>query len=106
MSKYKKTFWTFIKKVCERDQIPFKVDGETDDMVEVSITCSEDRLLEVLEDAMCERQRDETTAKIPVYSYRTLKNKEKLHRLQALNGKKGFHVLRQDIEKCKEELLV
>ena len=106
MSKYEKTFWSFIRKICERDQIPFTVNGETEDMVEVSITCSEDRLLEVLEDAMCERQRDETAAKIPLYSYRTLKNKEKLHRLQALNGKKGFHVLKQDMGKCQAEGLI
>ena len=36
---------------------------------------------------------DELQAKIPVYSKRTLENKEKLSRLQEYYGKKGFHVM-------------
>ena len=50
-------------------------------------------LEELEEDIACEEQRQGTQAKIPVYSRRTMENKEKLSRLQEYYGKKGFHVL-------------
>lgn len=52
-------------------------------------------LEELEEDIACEEQRQGTQAKIPVYSRRTMENKEKLSRLQEYYGKKGFHVLQQ-----------
>lgn len=106
MAKYSKSLWPFIEQVCERDQISIKGKSIEKDMVEAELICSEDRSMEVLEDAMCEVQRDTTVSKIPVYSYNTLKNKEKLHRLMKLNGKRGFHVLKQDYDKCKKECLI
>lgn len=106
MAKYSKALWPFIEQVCARDQISIRGKSIENDMVEAELICSADRSMEVLEDAMCEEQRDTTVSKIPVYSYNTLKNKEKLHRLMKLNGKHGFHVLKQDYEKCKKECLI
>ena len=52
----------------------------------------------MLEDALCEKQRDTTICRIPVYSVRTYKNKPKFERLRKLNGKKGFRILNQDLK--------
>lgn len=93
-------------KVLERDEIPYQ-EIRKEDQIQLYLPETSNRgFTVILEDALCEKQRDETNSKVPVYSYRTLKNKEKLHRLQALNGKKGFHVLKQDMGKCQAEGLI
>lgn len=106
MAQYSKTLWPFIEQVCERDGISIKKRSEENEMIIADLICSTDRSMEVVEDALCEEQRNSTTAKLPVYSYNTLKNKEKLHRLMNLNGKRSFHVLKQDYERCKAECLI
>ena len=88
----------YIISVLKRDEIPYEVEKGCI----ISAPISNRGFTEILEDALCEKQRDETECKIPVYSYRTIRNPEKFSRLKKLNGKKGFHVLQQDIPKFKE----
>ena len=92
-------------KVLERDEIPYQ-EIRKEDQIQLYLPETSNRgFTVILEDALCEKQRDETKSKIPVYSYRTLKNREKRNRLMSINGKKGFHILRQDIEKCQKAQL-
>lgn len=80
----------YLLHVLKRDEINYTVNGN------VTFVLPDDINLEELEeDIACEEQRQGTQAKIPVYSKRTLENKEKLSRLQEYYGKKGFHVLQQ-----------
>ena len=101
--KFTKKEWENIKFVCNRDDFGTGNITEEGDFIYADIECSEERLEEVLEDAKCEAQRNATQARIPVYSYRTVKNPEKLERLKKLYGKNGFHVLQDDVEKFRKE---
>lgn len=49
----------------------------------------------LMEDAHCEKQRHQHISNIPVYSERTIANREKLERLQRINGRRGFIRLRK-----------
>ena len=104
--KFTKKEWENIKFVCNRDDITIGNVIEEGDSVYADIECSEERLEEVLEDAKCEEQSKETLGHLPVYSYRTIKNPKKLHRLMKLNGRRGFYILKADRQKCKEEGLL
>ena len=101
--KFTKKEWENIEFVCNRDDIGIGNVIEEGDFVYADIECSEERLEEVLEDAQCEAQSKETLGHLPVYSYRTIKNPQKLHRLMKLNGRRGFYVLRADQKRCEEE---
>ena len=102
MMKFSKKEWENIEFVCNRDDIGIGNVIEEGDFVYADIECSEERLEEVLEDAKCEEQRNATRTRLPVYSYRTIRNPEKLERLRKLNGRRGFHYLKQDEDKCRE----
>lgn len=88
----------YIVLVLKRDGIPFVYTKVEDDYV-FTIQISNRRFTEVLEDALCEKQRERYISRIPVYSYRTLMNQSKLQRLQKLNNRSGYHVLKADEEK-------
>lgn len=80
----------YLLHVLKRDRIDYTQSGN------VVFNLPDDIDLDELEeDIACEEQRQGTQAKIPVYSKRTLENKEKLSRLQEYYEKKGFHVLQQ-----------
>ncbi|MCC2255961.1 hypothetical protein LKD70_16335 [Ruminococcus sp. CLA-AA-H200] len=86
----------FLIHVLKRDNIAYSLaDDGTFDLPDTV------NLDELAEDAACEEQRQTTVAKVPVYSKRTLENKEKLERLQAFYGKRGFHVLQKDQDACR-----
>lgn len=91
----------YILHVLERDKIRYSIndDGDFDLPDDIDLT-------ELAEDVMCEEQRQNTEAKIPVYSKRTLENKEKLLRLKAFYGKNGFHVLKSDKKACEDAGLI
>lgn len=95
-----KTMLPYVKYVLERDQINFVCyeEAELSNCI-VSLAVSNRRFTEIIEDALCEKQRDETFCKTPVYSLRTIKNKNKRDRLMQLNQKKGFHILKKDMER-------
>lgn len=86
----------YILHVLERDKINYSVTDDGDFSLPGDID-----LTELAEDVMCEEQRQNTEAKIPVYSKRTLENKEKFARLKAFYGKNGFHVLKSDKKACQ-----
>lgn len=100
----KKTYtligWHNAKHVCDRDNINYQIVDENESEITIEIDLSEDAVEEFEEDVLCEKQRQETESKLPVYSYRTLTNREKRDRLMAFYGKRGFHTLRQDYEKA------
>lgn len=80
----------YLLHVLKRDRINYTQSGN------VVFNLSDDIDIDELEEEIkCEEQRQKTQAKIPVYSKRTLENKEKLSRLQEYYEKKGFHVLQQ-----------
>ena len=89
----------FIFHVLERDNIRYSVTEDGSFILPDDID-----LIELAEDVACEEQRQSTEAKIPVYSKRTLENKEKLARLKAFYGKNGFHVLEKDKDVCMPEI--
>ena len=95
----------YVETICRRDCIPYAI--TTVECGEISLEISTQvNVDELLEDALCEQQRDQTNAKLPVYSFRTLRNKEKLERLMDYYGKKGVHVLKEDEKKCREAGLI
>ncbi|MCC2255959.1 hypothetical protein LKD70_16325 [Ruminococcus sp. CLA-AA-H200] len=99
--------WPYIRDVMIRDSLDYSARTGTDDTVSLMIPgISNRRFSELLEDAKCEKQRKETESEIPVYSYRTLKDKKKRDRMFRLNGKRCFHVLRDDACKCIRERLI
>lgn len=80
----------YLLHVLKRDGIDYTVNDNGDFILPDNIN-----LNELEEDIAFEEQRQGTQVKIPVYSRRTLENKEKLSRLQEYYGKRGFHVLQQ-----------
>lgn len=106
MFKVSLVIWPYIKKVLIRDGIAYSVNSLNNKTILLHAGISARRFTEVLEDALCEKQRETTNSKIPVYSYRTLKNKDKRKRLIQVNEKSGFHVYIKDIEKCKRAGLI
>ena len=79
-----------IMHVLDRDNIPYEAvrDGKA------WCRADQDRFLEVLEDAACERERRQRGRKAwPVYSERTLADVEKFGRLARLNGTCDFRKL-------------
>lgn len=87
----------YVRFVLQRDKIPFSVEQNGNDYL-FAIPVSSRRFTEVIEDALCEKQRESYLSRIPVYSARTLKNREKLKRLMRLNNRQGYHVLAADQE--------
>ncbi len=98
--------WPYMKNVLERDDIIYSVHYINHEKLLLDANISARRFTEVMEDTLCEKQRETTRSKVPVYSYRTLKNKDKRKRLINLNGKTGFHVYSKDIKKCKSAGLI
>lgn len=100
----KKTYtlngWHNAKHVCDRDNINYQIVEANESEITIEIDLSEDAAEEFEEDVLCEQQRQGTESKLPVYSYRTLVNKEKRDRLMGFYGKRGFHTLKQDYEKA------
>lgn len=88
----------YIKFVLKRDHIPAHSWKEGDHYI-FAMNISSRRFTEVLEDALCEKQREKYLSNTPVYSYRTLKNPEKLRRLMELNNRRGYHILKCDEKK-------
>lgn len=79
-----------IMRVLDRDNIPYELvrDGKA------WCRADQDRFLEVLEDAACERERRKRGREAwPVYSERTLADVEKFGRLTRLNGTCDFQKL-------------
>lgn len=90
----------YFEKVCMRDDIEYKILSPNKKGVDVLIKDISDRKFKViLEDSICERERKKNKNDIPVYSLRTIKNKEKIKRLMKINQKSCFHVLSKDIDK-------
>ena len=87
----------YVRFVLQRDRIPFSVEQNGNNYL-FAIPVSSRRFTEVIEDALCEKQRDGYISRIPVYSARTLVNKKKLKRLMRLNNRQGYHVLAADQE--------
>lgn len=85
----------YIEFVLQRDNIPYKTEKFPEYWI-FQMTISNQRFTEVLEDALCEKQRNRYISKTPVYSFRTLMNQEKLEHLMTLNHRRGYHILKQD----------
>lgn len=95
-----------VKHVCDRDNYPYQViasDGKGNTTVELDVT--NEQLEELEEDALCEKQKHDAHSVIPVYSYRTLTNREKRNRLMEFYGKKGYCVLERDYEKVHKNCM-
>lgn len=88
----------YIELVLQRDAIPYTCEIAREGYI-FTIAISNRRFTEVIEDALCEKQRNRYISRIPVYSYRTLMNREKLERLMRLNQRRGYHILESDQEK-------
>ncbi len=90
----------YAAMVLKRDGIPFE--EHNDGTLMAAVTEEEEEIL--IEDAMCEEQRIRENPEIPVYSWHTVCNEEKFHRLQKAfwgdeNPDKGpFHLLDKDEE--------
>ena len=103
--KVSKVMWPYVQIVLDRDHLTYEtIKGESNRIL-LAFDGSSRRYTEVLEDALCEKQRAEGLFDIPVYSYRTLRNREKRDRLLKLNKKRGYYVLKQDYEKVRRHCL-
>lgn len=83
----------YVEQVLKRDDIPYQF---TESGNSVTVPLSGNRFHIVVEDALCEKQRHDCSPHIPVYSYRTLMNRDKLNRLRTINKTNGFIILRKD----------
>ena len=94
----------FLSIVFKRDFIPylfFEVDERQ--YVSVPLSCRQYRVM--LEDAECERERSMHRSNVPIYSFRTLMNQKKFHRLRQLNKEyHGFGVLSRDVERFEQAI--
>lgn len=80
-----------VVKVLFRDHEEFALVPEGDGQYMLFVkNASQRRMKEIFTDAACERASKEVG--VPVYSRFTVKNPEKLRRLQELNGTKKFRV--------------
>lgn len=90
--------------VLKRDLIPyefFEVDGRQ--YVSVPLSCRQYRVM--LEDAECECERARHQSNIPIYSFRTLMNQKKFHRLCQINkAYHGFGILSKDVERFEQAI--
>lgn len=77
----------YVLTVLERDKISYVVDDGW-----ITVPLSGNQFHIIVEDAACEKER----RFIPVYSYRTLRDKEKFARLRELNKTPAFHLLQKD----------
>ena len=92
----------FYKKVCKRDEIDYHIickDGTF--FLNAAISNRQFRILR--EDAVCEKECEASQTKIPVYSYRTLKNPNKFKRLRKVNGRTTFRIMEKDLERYKKD---
>ena len=85
----------YIEGVLKRDRIPYQRKHKGDH-AEFGVAISNRRFQEVVEDALCEKQKAESHSSIPVYSLRTVRNREKRTRLAAWYGRNGFRILKAD----------
>ena len=85
----------YVEFVLKRDNIPYAVEGISNEVV---TNLSSRQFTVVVNDALCEVQRQEAATKCPVYSLKTLRNKEKFARLQRLNGTNAFRIFYKDRE--------
>lgn len=93
MFKVSKEMREYVEQVLKRDKIPYQFDNEGTSVI---VPVSGNRFHIVVEDALCEKQRHDCSPHIPVYSYRTLMNQNKLNKLRTINKTRGFIVLRKD----------
>lgn len=93
MFKVSKEMREYVEKVLNRDGIPYQFDDEG---TSVKVPVSGNRFHIVVEDALCEKQRHDCSPHIPVYSYHTLMNQNKLKRLRTINKTNGFIILKKD----------
>ena len=83
-----------IVKVLFRDHEEFALVPEGDGQYMLFVkNASQRRMKEIFMDAACEREAERIG--MPIYSRYTLKNPEKLRRLQELNGTKKYRVLKR-----------
>ena len=92
--------WPYVQFVLLRDEISYEVKEKQTNTLLLSFGGSGKRFTEVLEDALCEKQRVESASNVPVYSYRTIRDHKKRLRLEKFYGRRGFHTLKQDYEKA------
>lgn len=84
--------------VLERDKVPYQYytpKGKSCFLFYVQANTHHFKIL--MEDAYCEKQRHESISNIPVYSDRTIKNREKLERLQRIYNRRGFMRLKKPV---------
>ena len=82
--------------VLERDEIPYQYytpKGKNYFLFYAEANTHHFKIL--MEDAYCEKQRHESISNIPVYSDRTIGNREKLERLQRIYKWRGFMRLKK-----------
>ena len=105
----KKTYvvgeWNNVKHVCNRDCLAYKIIERDESEITVEIELEDELIEEFEEDILCEKQRQGTGSKLPVYSYRTLINKEKRNRLMMFYGKRGYFVYKPDYEKVRKHCI-
>lgn len=89
----------YMEQVLARDNVPYSVSLEPDEegKYKIKVPLSARQFHIAVEDSMCELQRNRVRAnRIPVYSFRTIKNAEKFARLRKLNGTNCFRILEKD----------
>ncbi len=90
-----KFLWPYVKDVLERGGIAFNATKEDEEFGIIYTDCEIpwNVWVEIVVDALCERQKELMGTDVPVYSFRTLTNPEKLKELQKLNGTDKYEVL-------------
>lgn len=83
----------YVEFVLCRDMIPYRYE-EKDDYYYFYVASSNKRFTEVVEDALCEKQREEGGMDIPVYSFQTTENEAKMKRLRILNKTNSYMLLK------------
>ena len=95
----------FVKLACLYNDIPFGfILSEEEGSLSAKIDAEESRRAEILKDIRCEKQSADWGG-LPVYSYETLTNEEKLRKFQRLNGTEGFLPLKEDEERINKDVL-
>lgn len=76
----------YVQKILDRDNVHYEKLSEEGTLIAY---IDDERFAELMEDVACEAERTD----IPVYGMTTLRDPEKLARLQRLNGTTNFEVL-------------
>lgn len=90
----------YLKTVLERERLPYRFIKDSENLY-VEVDVSTNRFTELMEDALCLVQMEQSESNCLVISERTLRNSKKRKALMKMHGRKSYTLLKSDIKKAE-----